>query len=322
MRDIEYVYAVARIRCNENNLFNTDKLDQLVTAADYSEAFKRLGDMGYDTRKTDDLSAVLKNEQQKAWDLLCEIAPDKSELEFLTVRNSFKNLKAALKSVVSGVKADEFFIEPANVSDETIIKAVTEKDFSSLPDYMRGVAKECYDILTQLNDGQLSDSVIDKKALETYLEFSNKTKNDKLIRLADFTVAVSDMKIAYRAAKTGKDADYLDRSLAECKAIDISVLKKAALEGSDKVIECLEKIGYKDAAELLSKSSVAFEKWCDDFVLSSVINAKYEAFGFLPLVGYYLAKENEIKNVRIIMAAKENDISQDVIRERVRMLYV
>lgn len=322
MNELDYTYAVARIRCNESKLLSQEKLEQLICASDFSEAFKRLGDFGYETHENAPVSQVLSTERKKAWELLCEIAPDKKELEFLTVRNSFMNLKAALKSVVSRQAADEFFVEPANVDDAVLVKAVTEKNFSLLPDYMAETASLCYDILTANDDGQLSDSVIDKKSLETYLEFAKRSKNSVLCDIAEFTVASTDIKIAYRSALTKKDGDFLNAALAECSDINIEALKKAATLGVESVLELVSGTKYAEAAELLKASPTAFEKWCDDAVISKVISAKYNAFGILPLMGYYLAKENEVKTVRIIMAAKESGLSQTVIRERVRRLYV
>ena len=321
MNELAYTTAVARIRVHETRLLGADKIEQLIAAENYRDALKRLGDLGYDVQ-SGDASVILKTEQQKAWQLLCEIAPDKSELEFLTVRNSFLNLKAALKSVVSDLDADAYFCAPANVPDETITAAVTGRDFSLLPDYMQDVAEQAYALLTSTGDGQLSDVVIDKKAMETYLDFAARLKDEALTKLAQFTVAVADMKIAYRSAKTEKDAEFLDDALVACDVIDCRELKEAALEGEEAVIDCIAALGYPEAAELLRSSPARFEKWCDDFVLSAVKDAKYQAFGFLPLVGYYIAKENEIKTLRIVLAAKENDLPAELIRERVRMLYV
>ena len=178
MNELAYTTAVARIRVHETRLLGADKIEQLIAAENYRDALKRLGDLGYDVQ-SGDASVILKTEQQKAWQLLCEIAPDKSELEFLTVRNSFLNLKAALKSVVSDLDADAYFCAPANVPDETITAAVTGRDFSLLPDYMQDVAEQAYALLTSTGDGQLSDVVIDKKAMETYLGGKKQTKLKK-----------------------------------------------------------------------------------------------------------------------------------------------
>ena len=49
---------------------------------------------------------------------------------------------------------------------------------------------------------------------------------------------------------------------------------------------------------------------------------KYQSFSVGPLVAYVLARENEIKTVRIILSGKRSGLSDDSIRERVREMYV
>jgi V/A-type H+-transporting ATPase subunit C len=41
-----------------------------------------------------------------------------------------------------------------------------------------------------------------------------------------------------------------------------------------------------------------------------------------PLAAYILARENEIKSVRILLSGKINDLPEDSIRERLREMYV
>ena len=50
--------------------------------------------------------------------------------------------------------------------------------------------------------------------------------------------------------------------------------------------------------------------------------SKYINIGPEPIFSYIVAKEAEIKTLRIILVAKLNNLSPDVIRERVRELYV
>ena len=49
---------------------------------------------------------------------------------------------------------------------------------------------------------------------------------------------------------------------------------------------------------------------------------KYETFSVGPLLGYLIARENEIKTVRIILTGKQNGFPDDAIRERIREMYV
>ncbi|WP_191980816.1 V-type ATPase subunit, partial [Clostridium haemolyticum] len=65
-----------------------------------------------------------------------------------------------------------------------------------------------------------------------------------------------------------------------------------------------------------------FEKLCDNFIMNFIKDAKYISFGPEPLIAYILAKENEIKIIRIIMVGKINNIDSQVIGERLREIYV
>jgi V/A-type H+-transporting ATPase subunit C len=51
-------------------------------------------------------------------------------------------------------------------------------------------------------------------------------------------------------------------------------------------------------------------------------NVRYIALGTEPLVAYYLGKEAEIRDVRIILSAKQVGLTPAEIRARLRRLYV
>ena len=50
--------------------------------------------------------------------------------------------------------------------------------------------------------------------------------------------------------------------------------------------------------------------------------AKYMFLGFEPVMAFYYAKQAELKTVRILLGAKQNGLSDNALRERVRALYV
>ena len=50
--------------------------------------------------------------------------------------------------------------------------------------------------------------------------------------------------------------------------------------------------------------------------------AALKAFGVEPLAAYFIAKETEIKNLRILVTCKEFGADNDIITERMRKLYV
>ena len=79
---------------------------------------------------------------------------------------------------------------------------------------------------------------------------------------------------------------------------------------------------YAEGAAAIAESSSAFERWCDNRMMRTMQPQKYESFSVGPLVAYLLARENEIKTVRIILSGKQNGFSEEAILERVREMYV
>ena len=114
----------------------------------------------------------------------------------------------------------------------------------------------------------------------------------------------------------------MKRAMAECGSINVDRLAKAALGGMDTIREYLSVTVYAEGADALAVSPSAFERWCDNRIIQPISPQKYEAFTIGPVVAYVLARQNEIKTVRIILSGKLNNLPDDSIRERVREMYV
>ena len=110
--------------------------------------------------------------------------------------------------------------------------------------------------------------------------------------------------------------------MAPCGSLNIEKLMMASLAGMDAVVEYLEGNGYGEAAAALKDSLSAFERWCDNQIIQTMKPQKMNPFSIGPLVAYVIARENEIKTVRIIITCKQNGLPDEAIRERIREMYV
>jgi len=89
-------------------------------------------------------------------------------------------------------------------------------------------------------------------------------------------------------------------------------------------------LGYKPYSVLMdgiesfrnTGSLTKLEKLSDNYIMNYVKKSRFVTFGVEPLIGYLVAKESEIRNVRIVMVGKINGISPEIIRERLRETYV
>ncbi len=203
-----------------------------------------------------------------------------------------------------------------------MMEIIKEKDFGRLPSNMQHAAEEAYESLLHTRDGQLCDVIIDKAALEAIYAAGKEAKADIIRDYAESTVGVADIKIAVRSQKTAKSIDFMKRAMAECDSINVDQLSKAALAGMDAIREYLLGTAYAQGAEALADSPSAFERWCDNRIIQTISPQKYNAFTIGPVIAYVIARQNEIKTVRIILSGKLNDLPDDSIRERVREMYV
>lgn len=251
-----------------------------------------------------------------------EIAPDTAELEFLVVGNDFHNIKAALKSFVARERELQSFITPSIIDPQEIKDAIFNNDRKELPDFARNAIEKTYDVLIRTRDGQLADIMLDAMALDCMAQFAAKTGSRFIIDLVELISATANLRIALRAARTGKGREFLTDALCSTKTLSKNELITATLKGEGELKAFISGTAYGGAVEHIQKSAAAFEKWCDDLIISHISPAKYKSFGIDPLVAYFFAKQAEIKSVRIIISCKQIELPAEAIRERVREIYV
>lgn len=320
----EYIYAVARIRSAELKLLTSSVLDSLLSAKSYDECLRLLSDHGWDIGENMSLSTILKNERDRTWALISELVSDPNVFNVFLYANDYHNLKAAVKAAAEQRDRDDIYLakDQCSVDPEIIRKALGQRDFSLLPADMAKAGEEALDTLLRTGDGGLCDIIIDKAALIKIYESGKESGNDILELYGELTVAAANIKTAIRAALIGKDITFLEKALAPCDTLNVDRLAKAATESLDAIYEYLSHTAYLDAVPEIKKSPSAFERWCDNLIIAKIRPQRHNPFSIGPLAAYILARDNEIKSVRIILSGKVNSLSDDSIRERVREMYV
>lgn len=321
MRDTDYAFCVARIRANETNLLTTDFVGRLIECADYNEAVKMLCEKGWMT-SDNPIAEAVKSQNQNLWQLLSESVPDKRELDDLCVLNDCFNIKTAVKCIFTGDEAENYYIYPTSLNLEQLTRDIKALNFKALPENIAESAEKAYDIANKTENGQYADIIIDKATLEILTELAKKSKNKIFSDICTFTADTTNMKIALRCAKTKKNKDFAESAISNCKYLDRNRLLELCTTDEEQLYEYLLSSEYSDGVAIYKESPASFDKWCDDKIIEIVKTAKYTAFGFGPVCAYYYAKLTEIKTVRIILMSKLSGASRDVIRERVRALYV
>ena len=320
MAEKEFAYAVARIRCRELALLDGAFLEQLVTARSEDDCLRLLGEKGWESAPAEEMLAA---EEEKTWALIRELVPDQLELfDALLYEADFHNLKAAVKAVFMNADPTRLFLARGTAEPKELYCAVKERDWEALPDHLREAGQEAMDVLLHTRDGQLCDVILDRAALDAIRAAAKRSGSELLESWAERRVAAADMKTAVRCARTKKPLSFVQKALAPCATLDVEALAQAVVEGEDEVAAFLLSTPYGETAKALEESFSAFERRCDNLLIEEIRPQKYNPFTISPLAAYVLARENEVKCVRMILSGKRNALSEEAIREKVRETYV
>ena len=322
MRDADYIYAVACIRAKEKTLLTDADVQSMVGMKSEKEVLSYLTEKGWgDGSVGSDMEKVLATEEEAQMRLLRTLGVNSEIIDVLFIQELYHNLKAAIKEVCTGLDDGMAFYDHDKYGKDQMLSIIRDKDFEKLPEYMRKIAETALDFMLTTRDGQRLDMMIDRACLDATIESAKLTKDRFLIEYAETKVLMSDIKIAVRAADTRRPLNVIEEALAPVGQLDTKKLAVAAATNRDSVYEFLERVGYHDAVEALKDSFSSFEKWCDDYVMGTLMNQKTNIQSSGPIVAFFLAKQNEIRTARIIMTAKANGFGEDVISERVRKMY-
>lgn len=323
MKDTDYAYAVARIRANEGKLLTTAQMEALTDAPSFERALQDLKNLGWlEDDSEQEISVLIARQNAALWELLQAVVPEKEALGALTALNDFFNLKAALKCVLTEQDPTPLYQQPTLLDLPFLTESVKAHAFDRLPPFFAACAKRAFEAAHRTESGQSADILIDEAALRFLSEKAESAKSDLLREIFSFMCDSTNMKVALRCARTGKDLSFTESAVGPCSALDKSQLCFAAVQGETALFAYLSATPLSEGAALLQKSTSAFEKWCDDVVIEKAKSAKYVFFGFDPIAAYFFAKTAEIKTVRILLSAKKAGVAPEIIKERVRALYV
>lgn len=320
--ELDYTYGVARIRALESSLFDDDTITALLQCQNYDECMNFLRDKGWgDGSMEQSPDEMLSEEKEKTWQVLKDLVEDCDAVDILSIKDEFHNLKAAIKQVCTTDETKDLFYTHCKLEPEYLKNCIRQGEYGSLPENMREAAKEATETLLKTGSGQLCDVIIDKATLQAIKQAGENSENGLIKKYADLQIMIADIKIAVRCAATGKDSQFAEKCLVSCQEISVAELAAAVDNGMDEVCGYLESVGFSDAVAALKKSKSVFECWCDNRMIEDIRSEKYKAFSIGPIVAYVIARENEIKTVKIILSGKLNGFDNEFIRERVRVMY-
>jgi len=349
--DSRYAYAVGRIRALETRLLDVTAIGRLLEAESAEEVLKMLSEGDYeeslsDIRDAADFETALNMERERIYTLIDELSLDPQLTRIFRIKWDFHNLKVLLKSSYlgeSGAGGDyilidsglipaeslQAFIEPddeQSSSSTSLAGAIWSEDNGS--NYIVNALEDARVQYEETQNPQMIDIVIDNHLQDFLYQQAADYPNPFLGRYFKAFADLTNIKSFIRIKMLGESVRLLDAVLLPHGSLDREIYIGQFDETVENFIASLTSTPYADlAAEGVRRwseehSLASYEKLLDNYLISYIKPAKYIVFGVEPLIGYLLAKEHEMKLIRIIVIGKLNDLPTDAIKERLRDTYV
>jgi V/A-type H+-transporting ATPase subunit C len=334
-----YLLPNAKVRARKGRLFNEKQLSEIMESDDHKEIINYLRGFPDYSQHLDNHSVekLLDIQLGETYDLLSRIAPDnvKKAFKALAKKSDIDNLKTLIVSKEANLtnqETAELLVPVGSLYStfEQLIDSNTVEDIvSSLDGTEYGSVLE--DVLNEYKETKMIlhlESALDKYYLENLLSSTNVPSNDNTKILYSYIgsqVDVANLKILIRSKIDGLNYENIAPHIIQ-DGYQIKEWKLKDLIESEDVnglINGLESTDYfqvlNDALPLYNESgSVAvFEKALDSYISNHANSlALRNPLGIGPIIGYTNKKENEIKNLKIIVRAKrETGFSQSDLQE-------
>lgn len=314
IKDTAFAYAVSKIRAKETQMLGEACLMRMADAEGTEEAIKILREAGYSGSTQEEM---LADELAKTYRLLAEISPLPEAFRLFMVKSDYHNIKVLIKAEYLGKDYDFLLKSDGRIAPERLKDIITSRVLTDLSPIMQKAVLSAIDTLAKTDNPQFADLILDKAAYAEMRSMAADADSAFIQELVKVMIDLANLRMLLRVQKMGKNVEFLLRALIPDGTISPETL---ARELPKPFAEFLRTTPYRELAEF-TQNAAEFEQATEGYLLRRCKQARYVAFGIEPLVAYLLAKEHEIKQVRLVLTGKKNALPTEQIKERLRESY-
>ncbi len=338
IKETEYMYASARLRMLENRIVGRERVEALCDAKTDAEAQARLAEYGIADGGTE---AALLGILRDAYAEVASCVPEAAVFDWMRYPYDCSNLKMALKCHIrrlSDAETAEMLFDFGTVPAADVLTLIGTE--TPPPELARGVppallaalpdAREAY---AKSGDPRLIDLRLDRACYRDMLAAVTDAGEPALTGWVKAKIDLTNVMIALRILRLSSGVSterFLEEALLEGGTLgkEFFLAVQGEADGEEALLWRLRTTrlplyeGLVRRMEQTDKSLAALEKCCDDTHMELVRRDARVPFGVTVPGGYLYGWETAVRNIRIVLAAREAGMSPAQTRERVRESYV
>lgn len=321
--DWRYAYATAVVRCLETGLLTRAQYQDMANAARFADALDTLNNTEYAPGET--VSSFVKIEEtllarrEAVRNLYLDLMMDEKLVELLRAREDFKNMRLAIRRVVTEREIGHDYSPWGAVDAEEFGEIFETENYERLPDYLQEAVESAVLGYYENRDIRRIDYEIDRVQAEYRIRAAAKLGSVFLCSLFRLRTDLYNIRTLLRLKmvdEVRRDLFFENGFVETAKfieALDTAMESVAGLFAATPYQAVVEKgVDYFRREE----SFIGLERECEDYELGFLKSAMSISAGPQPVLAYCLMKEHEIRTVRMVLSGKYNQLETKLILDR------
>ena len=331
--DWRYGHQTARVRVLETQMLSAAVLLDMANAESFESAADLLAAGEYalphGSKNFAEVENVLQFRRSAVRKLFEELMLDKPIVELFRARDDFANLRLALRRTLTERPLGTGYSNEGNVSPQIFKQVFEEKNYELFPDYMAEAIEQVVLAYYQNpvrrsgsegKDIRRIDYVIDRLQAEYNLKKARRLKSVFLLGLFRIQIDLTNIRTMLRLKFTeSQQRDvFLKGGYIELERLRHGLELGCEALGPLFFVTPYCRVVEAGANYLMSnKSFLKVEQQCEEHLTGFLKSTIQITTGPQPIIAFLLMKENEIRNVRLILTAKKNFLDTKLILDRI-----
>ncbi|MDD3421958.1 MAG: V-type ATPase subunit [Bacilli bacterium] len=309
---MDYSYACGAVKGVESTLLDKAKLSKLFKLED-AQFKQSLADMGYGATGNT-LEEIVNGEMAKVKAFFNEVVPGNPVMDLFYLQNDAQNIKVIYKSRMFNLPHNDNFVTTGAINKDLLVDAITKGNYDHIPEAYEPLLKGIAEKTKAIKNPRVLSATIDSCIFEYIMsELNTKYKDEALrtyyvnfINFANILTLVRCQSLKWPLDK------FLEMYIGYGTIDKDDFIAAYALTGENLSKHFVK----KEYGESIAKGLKAYdddhnlsnlEKYLDELKLEIMKNYSLQFSSIGPLVYYYLEKQAEAKNIRLIYSDHEAD---------------
>jgi V/A-type H+-transporting ATPase subunit C len=298
-----------------SDMANAESFDQAVDLLGAGEYALPKGERGFMQ-----VENILLQRRSDARSLFADLMIDQPLVDLIRTRDDFANMRLAIRRKLTERPLGTDYSNDGNVPAELFEQIFEEENYSPLPDYMQEAIERAVLAYYQNKDIRQIDYAIDHSQAQYTLQESLRLNSIFLLGLSRVKIDLTNIRTMLRLKLTESEDRkvFFDGGYVEPQrfihALDVGYEAIAPLFFATPYYEVVESGTAYFAS---NKSFLRLEHNCEEYLMGFLRSTVQITAGPQPVIAYLLMKENEIRRVRLILTAKQNNLDTKLILDRI-----